>query len=158
MERINVSLPPELRGQLEAASAKSGKTIADEIRTRVSVGLDADGPTLDLLAAIARMAAEVERETNSAWHSHPGAHDVLRQAIVSWMGQYKPEGDARFGPRPHQAELYDDPLKLGIQIAFNEWEQKGWEPAVRQQLRLAKERNVQELLKLQQQREQERKD
>jgi hypothetical protein len=96
------------------------------------------------------MAAWLERETGSTWHAHPGTHDTLRQAIVSWMGQYKPEGDARFGPRPHRAEPYDDPLQLGIQAAFNEWEHKGLEPTARQRIRLAKEKNFAEIMKLQQ--------
>jgi hypothetical protein len=149
---LRLSLTPEMQGRFEAAATAADTSIAEQVRWRAEwlLARSADQPTLELMAAVADMAAWLERETGAAWHAHPGTHDALRQGIVSWMAQYKPEGDARFGPRPHQTEFLDSPLQLGIQAAFNNWEQKSWDPAVRQRHQLAKEKNFQELLKHQQ--------
>jgi hypothetical protein len=160
MERINVSLPPELRSRLDAASAESGKSVADEIRSRVEwmFALDAfepvDKPTLDLMRSVATMAAELERETGTPWHAHAGSHAVLRQELLSRLARLKPEGDRAFGPRPHRAEPYDDPQELGVELEFTDWENRDLAPAVRQRVRLAREENFQEIMKVQQQREQ----
>ena len=66
------------------------------------------------------MVVEVERETGTPWHAHPGAYATFRQAILQTMAQHKPEGDARFGPRPHRTSPYDDPAQLGTQIAIDD--------------------------------------
>lgn len=160
MERINVSLPPELRGQLDAASAESGKSVADEIRSRLEWVFRLDGfepvdnPTLDLLSGIARIAADLVRETGSAWHAHAGTHSALRQAIRSRLERVRPEGDPAFGPRPHRAGAFDDPQQIGMWAEFNDWEHRDFEPAARQRLRQAMEKSWQEIMELQQRREQ----
>jgi hypothetical protein len=161
MKRINLSLPPELRSELDATSARSRKSIADEIRSRLEwmFELDwlepVDKPTLDLIAAVARMAAELGRETGAPWHAHAGSHAVLRQEILSRLARLKPEGAAAFGPRPHRAEPYDDPAQLGVELEFSDWETRDYGRAARRRLRLAKEQSFAEILKLQQQREQD---
>lgn len=154
---LKVVLSDAVRDQVEASAAASGNSLAEEIRWRAEwlLALEpVDQPTLDLLAAVARMAAELERETGSAWHAHAGSFAALRQAILSKLARIKPEGDLEFGPRPHRADASDDPQEIGIWAEFSDWTTRDLAPAGRLQYRLAKEQSFAEIMKLQQ-REQE---
>jgi hypothetical protein len=114
MQRLKIALPDELRARLDAASAKSGQSVAEEIRSRVEASFAreaADQPTADFLEGLARMAAEIERETGAAWSKHAGAHEVFTQAILSRLEVLKPEGATAFGERPHATVA--DPTLLG---------------------------------------------
>ena len=120
MQRLKIALPDELRARLDAASKKSGKSVAEEIRARVEASFTRDAvvdkPTRDFLEGLALMPAEIARELNAAWHEHAGAHEKLTQTILSRLEVLKPEGSTVFGPRPH-ATVPDDNLdKLGAII------------------------------------------
>jgi hypothetical protein len=121
MQRLKIALPRDLRTRLDTASAKSGRSVAEEIRSRVeaSFAQEASGqPTSDLIQGIAGMAAEIERECGAAWDRHAGAHAALTQAILSRLESLKPKGSTAFGDRPHATVSGDDPNQLGSMIEF----------------------------------------
>jgi len=105
MKQMKVALPDELRARLDAASEKSGRSVAQEIRERIegSFTRDAvvDKPTRDFLEGLAKIPAEVEREFSAAWDKHAGAHEVFTQVILSRLEALKPEGSTVFPDRPH---------------------------------------------------------
>jgi hypothetical protein len=158
MERINVSLPETLRSQLEAASAASGKSVAEELRSRAAWGLSLepmDAPTRQLIEDIAYMAWRNERETGTPWHAHAGSHLALRQAILAWFARRKPEGDLTFGPRPHRTEETDDPEAIGMWAEYDAFIHSDWTLKGRRLARLEMEKAWQEIVKLHEQRKQE---
>jgi hypothetical protein len=121
MQRLKVALPDDLRAQLDAASKKSGESIAEQIRRRVeaSFAQEAAGePMRALIDGLALMPAEVELETGAAWHKHAGAHEALTQAILSRLEALKPKGSTAFGDRPHATVFNEDPKELGSLIEF----------------------------------------
>jgi hypothetical protein len=119
MKQLKVNLPDDLRARLDAASAKSGQSVAEEIRSRVeqSFAQEAvDKPARDLFEGLTLMPAEIELETGAAWHKHAGAHEAFVQAILSRLLRFKPKGSMAFGDRPHATILDDDPNLLGVLI------------------------------------------
>ena len=119
MQRLKIALPDELRARLDAASAKSGQSVAEEIRSRVEASFAreaADKPSADFLADLALMPAEIELETGAAWHVHAGSHATFTRAILSRLLRFKPKGSMTFGPRPHATVSNDDPNDLGVLI------------------------------------------
>jgi hypothetical protein len=121
MQRLKIALPDDLRARLDAASAKSGQSVAEEIRSRVEETFAreaADKPSADFLEGVALLPAEIERETGANWHGHAGAHEALVQAIISRLETLKPLGSTAFGDRPYATTSEDDPRKLGALIEF----------------------------------------
>jgi hypothetical protein len=120
MKQMKVALPEELRARLDAASEKSGRSVAEEIRARVEASFTRDAvvdkPTRDLFEGLALLPAEVEFETGAAWHEHAGAHETLTQAIISRLEALKPKGSTAFGDRPHATVFDDDPYQLASRI------------------------------------------
>ena len=117
MKQMKVALPDDLRARLDAASEKSGRSVAEEIRARVEQSFTrdavADKPTRDFLEGVALMAAEIELETGANWYKHAGAHETLEWAIKMRLRELKPKGSTAFGARPHATLPYDDPYQLG---------------------------------------------
>jgi hypothetical protein len=121
MKQMKVALPDDLRARLDAASEKSGRSVAEEIRARVEASFTrdvVDKPTRDFLDGVALMPAEIELETGAAWHKHAGAHETLKQAILARLEVLKPKGSTTFGDRPHATVRNHDPRELGLMIEF----------------------------------------
>ena len=122
MKQMKVALSDELRARLDAASAQSGQSVAEEIRSRVETSFRQeailDKPTSDFLTGVALMPAEIEREVGVAWHKHAGAHEVFTQAILSRLEELKPKGPTVFGDRPHATTSDDDPNQLGPMVEY----------------------------------------
>jgi hypothetical protein len=158
IERLNITLSPELRGKLNEASQTSGKSIAEEVRARLDwlFGVDwfepVDKPTMDLLRSFAMMGVELERETGQSWHTNPGTHAAFKQAITTRLDRLKPEGEivGSWEGRAHQALPLDDPAEIGTVIEFDDLEIHHLEPAERKQRRLSKEKVFQALRELRQ--------
>jgi hypothetical protein len=155
MKQYKVSLPDDLHARLEAARKKSGRSLSDEIRTRIEQSLekDVDKPTRDFLTGVALMPAEIELETGAAWHKHPAAFAVFREAILRRLARLKPEGGTlrsyAFGKRPHQAMPGPaDPEELGVWI---ESQLHKFPDYTNSEYRRALEESYRELLKLHQQ-------
>jgi hypothetical protein len=132
---------------------------SDEIRDRLKWTLDLeplDKPTKELLEAVARIAAEIELETGTAWHEHAGSHAAFRQAILSRLARNKPEGPTAFGDRPHQSQPGPDaPEEIGIWTEYRVWEWRDRSRDDRDSIRAALEQSYREILQLRTQREQE---
>jgi hypothetical protein len=154
MKQYKVSLPDDLYARLEAARVKSGRSLSDEIRTRVerSLELDAgDKSTRDFVEGVMLMPAEIEKETGVAWHKHAGAWAAFRQAIVSRLQRFKPGGTTAFGKRPHQAiPGPDDPEAIGLWAEYHLWDDPSWTNSPR---RSAMEQSYRELLEIHRKRE-----
>ena len=121
MKQLKASMPDDLAARLEAASAKSGRSLSAEICARVEASFahDAlDQPSRDFLEGVALMAVEIARETGTNWHQHVGAHEALARAIQTRLEVLKPKGPTAFGDRPHATVSDDDPNKLGGLIEF----------------------------------------
>jgi hypothetical protein len=121
MQRLKIALPDELRARLDAASAKSGQSVAEEIRNRVEASFAreaADQPTADFLEGMGRAAAEIEREVGAAWRKNAFAHEVLKQVILLRLELLKPEAPSILGDRPHATIDDDDPSRLASMIEF----------------------------------------
>jgi plasmid stability protein len=120
MKQLKVSLPDDLRAQLDATSAKNGQSVAEEIRSRVEASFAqeaVDKPLRDLLENVTRLAAEIERERGAAWHKHAGAHELLTLAIAIWLGELKPAGPTAFDANwPHATVFGNDPHQLAALI------------------------------------------
>jgi hypothetical protein len=149
MKQLKIVLPVELRAELDAETAKSGKSLADEIRTRVEWTLDlapVDKPTERLLKVVALMAAYLERECGAPWHAHAGTHAAFRTGVLSYLLGLKPDGTVAFGERPHCAVPGDDPEVIGVSI--QEWirDTLDWTREQREDSRLYREKNLRELL------------
>jgi plasmid stability protein len=119
MQRLKIALPEELRAQLDAASAKSGRSVADEIRRRVEASFAqevVDKPTRDFVDGIALVPAEIERESGSRWYEHARAWETFRLVILKRLAKNRPLEGTRFGARPHQTTERDDPEELATWI------------------------------------------
>jgi hypothetical protein len=98
-KQLPVSLTPHLRRELEAAAARSGNSLGEEVRQRLFRSFadeTVDQLTRDFAAAIIRFALDVKRETGREWHAHPAANRAMRHAITARLARLKPEGDAMF--------------------------------------------------------------
>jgi len=130
MKQMKVALPDDLRARLDAASKKSGRSVAEEIRARVEASFArdvvVDKPTRDFLEGLALLPAEIELETGAAWHKHPGSHEAFVQAILSRLIRYKPKGSTAFGDRPHATVSTDDPRQLAALIVYRLRRQPGF--------------------------------
>jgi hypothetical protein len=119
--QFKVALEPNLRDALEAAAARSGRTLAAEIRARLegAVGESADPVTRDLQTKIAALAEEVELETGAPWHAHLGSFAAFRQGVVELLARRKAaipdHSPTAFGDRPHQT-MIGSPEEIGTRL------------------------------------------
>jgi hypothetical protein len=118
----------------------------------------ADEPTRQLAAVLFGMAHEVELEVGQAWHADPGAYRTLQRAIRMALAKWRPEGVpdsmiekvelAPFEERPRATHSTNDTDNLGIAIAHDVLELP--DPIVRARVRAAREKTLQDILKLHQ--------
>jgi hypothetical protein len=100
---------------------QSERGLSEEIRRRLTQSLmdDAyDAQTRELAAAVMWMADQIKRDTMSAWHQRPKAHEALARAIQDHLTTLKPK------PEPKDwvgvSDLLEaslDPQTLGHAIA-----------------------------------------
>src|SRR5258708_36729929 len=93
--QMGVGFDDNLRAKLEMAATAAGRSIAEEIRTRVEQTFAApsvDGATQALADAVLGMALEVKTEVGRAWHADPGAYRTLRRAIMMALAKWRPAG------------------------------------------------------------------
>jgi len=96
MRQVNVSLPDDLRAELDAASAAAGHTLATEIRNRLQRSIANDrlgGPNQRFMQLIGLLGFLTRQQTGHMWHEHAAAHFVFRGAIEILLGRMKPAGD-----------------------------------------------------------------
>jgi len=121
MQQLKISLPDATRAALDAASARSGKSLADEIRTRLAWSFEqdaVDAPTRELLVDIAGLAEQLARDKRCSWYSHDKARQTFTEAVKDWL---TPPHRWRLEPEtPGASDVMwgsDDPATLGRAIA-----------------------------------------
>jgi hypothetical protein len=109
MKQLKVNLEDAVREELEKASAETGRSLADEIRSRLRISQGADAETRALAEQIVGLALDLQAHKNIPWHSHPKAHEALATAIQTFLEGWKSsDAAADWGP--------DDPQTLGRAI------------------------------------------
>jgi hypothetical protein len=122
-KQLPVALTPHIRRELEAAAARSGNSLGEEVRRRLlrSFSDDTIDPiTRDLARAVIGFTNDVQLETGRSWHEHPASNWALRNAITARLARLKPEGEAVFMPNELPANRLltssDDPDTIGLTI------------------------------------------
>jgi TraY domain len=130
MKQYKVSLPDELHQRLVAASDKSGRSLSDEIRTRVEESLNRDAldkVSRDWADLVQAIATEIHKETGQHWHKHAGAWEAFQAAMKPALEVIeRPPGTTKFGARPHQSIPEDDPHYIGRWAAIKVMENDDW--------------------------------
>lgn len=140
MFQTAVRLPREMHERLK----QSEHGLSEEIRRRVERSFEEeayDVKTRELAALVAKLAAEVERETGSAWHTHAGAHRLLRRAILALLARLKPEGPT-FGEQPARTIPGNDLEEIGMWIEHNVWTLRDMAPDQRESMRRLQEETL----------------
>jgi len=113
--QLSIAVDPELREELEKRAAASGRSVADEIRHRLTLSLhyeeEFDQQTRFLGYDLMSLARDVRINSRFDWHAHPKAHEALTEAIRLWLEAATPPEvqNAPWGP--------DDPKTLGRTLA-----------------------------------------
>jgi hypothetical protein len=95
MKQLKISIPDDLRAQLDAASARGGRSLGQVIRERLerSFADDAafDPVTRELIAGIINLAAAVQADLGAQWHSSPANYEAFAAAVAQRIAGYKPK-------------------------------------------------------------------
>jgi hypothetical protein len=113
--QINVGLDDATRLRLEESASKSGRSIADEIRSRIweTFGYDEyDAPTRALARDVADLATKVQTASGVSW-AHPAARVALVVAVQEWLAKINPPELADV-PKPRELS---DPSVVGRAVA-----------------------------------------
>jgi hypothetical protein len=146
MRQVNVSLPDDLRAELDAASAAAGHTLATEIRNRLQRSIANDrlgGPNQRFMQLIGLLGFLTRQQTGHMWHEHAAAHFVFRGAIEILLGRMKPAGNPVLDPAELPADRpvavtdleamaagleaiisHGRMLQEGEQLLLREWEEE----------------------------------
>jgi plasmid stability protein len=151
MKKLQVSLPDDLRGRIEAAAAKSGNSLGEEIRQRLERTLtqDADPETSKLFAALTDFPALVRGYTGYRWHEHRAATRVFRRAILArlmrhWGKSVEQEVFAPGELKPRMVDT-DDPDTIGISLEAAHFQLPPMTEERRREIDAAIERTMQEV-------------
>ena len=154
MGQLKITLPDDLRADLDAACAASGFSLAEEIRSRVERTLkeDAIDPvTRSLMNYVVRLANLIKAQTNRLdWYSHPAAHRTFRYGLVARLAHIQPEGEPLFGPGdlpppPIRLVIGEGPEAIGQALEALDFNYPKIDP---ERLRAATEKTVQDMLAL----------
>src|SRR5262249_42954886 len=127
---LKIVMPDKLRARLDAASEKSGESVAEEIRIRValSFGWDAIDPrTLRLMQTVLSLADLVKAQTGRHWHEDPRANRILLKALDARLRRMTKGDDShRFAddelPVPSKRPvLSEDQRDWGYALEAIEW-------------------------------------
>jgi hypothetical protein len=122
VRQVNVSLPDDLRGRLDAASSEGDRTLGEEVRRGLEDAFfwnQFDEPTRLLMAQVGFAAKLTKGQTGRAWRDHPAAHQVFKQAITSLLARRKPAGNAELDPAELPADrpvASTDLTEMGIAL------------------------------------------
>jgi plasmid stability protein len=145
MKQLKVSLPDDLRGQLDSAAAANDRSLGNEIRERLQQSFEreaGDTETLKLAEAILKFATLVLIQTGHTWHAHRAANRVMRCAITNRLARLRPKDSEPF-PRFRPGELpvhrlvapdSDDPDVMGYAIEATEFHTPPMTPEMRKHL------------------------
>ena len=97
-KQMGVALDDELRAKLEAACAeaaraKEGHSVAEEIRRRLKQSFEAeelDPVTRELLDGIINLAETIRLDLGAAWHAYPAIQEAFAAAVAQRLAGYAP--------------------------------------------------------------------
>jgi plasmid stability protein len=123
-KQFKISLDEGLRNRLDAVSAASGRSVAEEIRGRLEQTLREDGPGRD--PAIRHLADDLGALVDAllvscawkptapgAWRNDRRIHDAIMIAIAHWLEIRRPPDTS---PSAAADDLFD-PRTLGVAAA-----------------------------------------
>jgi len=121
---MGVVLSDEIRAGLEAAAAKNGCSIGEEIRERLLRTFKEDRidkPLRNFMAEVGMLVQMTRLQTGQDCQTHPAASAVLRHAINARLARRKESGPETFAPgelpsRRLVAGGSDDPLTMGASL------------------------------------------
>jgi O6-methylguanine-DNA--protein-cysteine methyltransferase len=119
--QLSVAFNDETKAQLEQAAAKSGNSIAEEIRARVEASLEAerryDAETRRLADDVRDLAADVNLALKSKWHKDAATRAALVMAITVWLTEIPIGGPIHYDDKAAQ-QIGRDPRTVGSAVAF----------------------------------------
>jgi plasmid stability protein len=102
MQQLKISLPDGIRAALEEASAKSGRSLAEEIRERLAWAFKREAladPTRALVGHVEELGALFEPATGYEWSATLKGRQTLALAIQEVLESEAPKhGGAAEGP------------------------------------------------------------
>lgn len=118
---FSTRLPAELRQKLEAAAARDGTTLTDQIEARLAHSFEDEAPAAQDRAAL-RVMGEIMRRLDAAsgrrWTDDRWTFDQLEQAIGYLLSEWRPDGEPR---KPAAVPRFtpEEADQLGIYMARN---------------------------------------
>src|SRR6516162_7530631 len=113
--QLKITLPPEIRAELDLVSARSGLSLGEEIRRRLERTFAEDAgyvPTRALAWAVTWLCSEINKHT--PWDKSRTAHEALMVAIGIILGASRPKETVE-----NDAYADDDAQTLGRSLARN---------------------------------------
>ena len=113
--QLSIAVDPKLCEELEKLAAASGRSVAEEIRRRLTLSLhyeeEFDEQTRFLGYDLMSLARDVRINSRFDWHAHPKAHEAFTEAVRVWLEVTTPPEvqNEPWGP--------DDPKTLGRTLA-----------------------------------------
>jgi hypothetical protein len=104
-------MPDHIREWLEKASAASGKSIAEEIRDRVSqtFRILTDDKTRNLIDFAVQLAQKLEFDTGRQWHEHRSVGEVFNTALAARIRRLQTR-DGESGSEPGAFQIRHEPF------------------------------------------------
>jgi hypothetical protein len=133
---LTTRITPELRAGLEREARRSGRSLSQEIESRLTNSLNAQkekfgNPRNKALALlVSKLARGVEEITGRSWRHDRFTHDALRSAVNVLLGELAPMGEAQVSDRvmdlishlsktaPQHANQFRQPDGVGASCAF----------------------------------------
>ena len=122
MKQFKVALNPDLRDFLEAAAAKNGRSLAEEIRERLAGTLIDDGrdpTTRALTGEVYELARRVRRRFGVEWYADVNANAALVGAVADQVASHKPTVTS--AAAPGTATLPADPPDVVGRVIAHEY-------------------------------------
>jgi hypothetical protein len=141
-KQMGVVLSDEIRAGLEAAAARNGCSLGEEIRKRLQRTLREDlikQPLRNLMSELVILASWTKTQTGQDWRTHPAANSVLKYAINARLARMRKSGPETFAPGelPENrmvAPGSNDPESMGLSLEarldgmMRQWAaRKGWD-------------------------------
>jgi hypothetical protein len=115
-EQLKMVVPPALREALDAAAAKSGLSVAEEIRQRVwrTFRQDAvDSHAAEFASKVAWLAEQITRDKGFNWYDHIKAFEAFAEAVNAALERRKPPEHTGLSAATDLMWGNDDPKTLG---------------------------------------------
>jgi hypothetical protein len=119
MKQLKVSLPDDLRAQLDLAAMAAGNSVAEEIRRRLERSFAQDAveeKTRELIDDVAALGDWLKRDKALPWYFNRASHETFAEAVQAYFEETRPPVK-RDPPGASDLMWSDDPKTLGRAIA-----------------------------------------